>query len=385
VTPEKYPPVISFPPNLDPDHLVLQTALDARHRALGARMIPFAGWEMPVQYAGLVEEHHAVRNAAGLFDLSHMGELYIKGAEADRALDAALVTTPSKLALGRAHYSMICAPDGSVMDDLIVYRLGDTSYLVVANASNVATVSAALRERLVGFDASLDDATMRTSLVAIQGPKAVEILQPFTDFDLTQLKYYAAVQTTACGVSALLARTGYTGEDGFELFVLWDDGVTVWDTLLKAGSPVGLIPVGLGARDTLRLEAGMPLYGQELTRETTPFEAGLGRVVKLDKPGDFVGRAALEAAKDRPGKQLVGLKLTGRGIARTGYPVYLPAASEACGTVTSGTTSPTVGAPIAMAYVPPASAAVGTALEVGVRNQRVAAEVVALPFYKRAT
>ncbi len=364
---------------------MLHTALDARHRALGARMIPFAGWEMPVQYAGLVEEHHAVRNAAGLFDLSHMGELHIKGAEADRALDAALVTAPSTLAVGRAHYSMICAADGSVMDDLIVYRLGDTSYLIVANASNVETVSAALRERIVGFDASLDDATMRTSLVAIQGPRAAEILQPFTPFDLSTLKYYAAVQTTACGVPALLARTGYTGEDGFELFVLWDDGVLVWDALLEAGAPVGLTPVGLGARDTLRLEAGMPLYGQELTRETTPFEAGLGRVVKLDKPGDFVGRGALEAARDRLGKQLVGLRLTGRGIARTGYLVYLPAASEACGTVTSGTTSPTVGAPIAMAFVPPAQAAVGTALEVGVRNQRVAAEVVALPFYKRAT
>lgn len=362
-----------------------QTALDAVHRALGARMIPFAGWDMPVQYSGLVEEHHAVRQAAGLFDLSHMGELYLEGGEADRALDHALVTTPSKLAVGRAHYSMICAPDGSVIDDLIVYRLGETRYLVVANASNAEVVAAALRERLAGFDASLDDASMRTSLVAIQGPLAREILQPFVGADLTGLKYYAVLDTTVCGVPALVARTGYTGEDGFELFVVWDDAERIWNALLEAGKDRGLIPCGLGSRDTLRLEAGMPLYGQELDRATTPFEAGLGRVVKFDKGGDFVGRAALEGVKDAPTKTLVGLRLTGRGIARTGYPVYLPAAPDACGVVTSGTSSPTLGAPIAMAYLPPAHAAVGTVVEVGVRNQRVTAEVIALPFYRRPT
>ena len=359
-----------------------QTALVDRHRALGARMVPFAGWDMPVQYAGIIEEHHAVRTAAGLFDLSHMGELYVEGSEADRALDAALVTTPSKLAVGRAHYSMITADDGSVMDDLIVYRLDTTKYMVVANASNVATVVEALRERLTGFDASLDDATMRVSLVAIQGPKSVAILQPLTSVDLSQLKYYASVAGTACGVDALIARTGYTGEDGFELFVKWDDAPAVWDALLEAGSADGLVPVGLGARDTLRLEAGMPLYGQELDRSTTPFEAGLGRVVKFDKPDQFSGRAALEAAKDAPRKALVGLRLTGRGIARTGYPVYLPASPDPAGVVTSGTSSPTVGAPIAMAYLP-VGTAVGTPVEVGIRNQRVAAEVVALPFYRR--
>lgn len=359
-----------------------QTALNDRHVALGARMVPFAGWNMPVQYQGIIEEHRAVRTAAGLFDLSHMGELYIEGAEADRGLDAALVTTPSKLAVGRAHYSMITAEDGSVMDDLIVYRLDTTRYMVVANASNVATVVAALKERLVGFDASLDDSTRKVSLIAIQGPKSVAILQPLTSVDLSQLKYYASVASTACGVPALIARTGYTGEDGFELFVEWNDALKVWDTLLEAGAADGLVPVGLGARDTLRLEAGMPLYGQELDRETTPFEAGLGRVVKFDKPDAFAGRAALEAAKDAPRKALVGLRLTGRGIARTGYPVYLPAASEQSGVVTSGTASPTVGAPIAMAYLP-VGTAVGTAVEVGIRNQRVAAEVVAMPFYRR--
>jgi aminomethyltransferase len=280
---------------------------------------------------------------------------------------------------------MICTPEGTVIDDLIVYRLGETRWLVVANASNVTPVVAALKERLAKFKATLDDATMRTSLVAIQGPKAAAILQPNIDFDLSQLKYYSGVETRACGVPALLARTGYTGEDGFELFVAWDDAVKVWDTLMAAGTAHDLKPVGLGARDTLRLEAGMPLYGQELDRETTPFEAGLSRVVKFDKPGDFIGRAALEKAKDAPRKQLVGLKLTDRGIARTGYPVYLPAAPDACGTVTSGTSSPTLGASVAMAYLPLASAALGTVVEVGIRNLRATATVVPLPFYKRST
>jgi aminomethyltransferase len=348
-------------------------------------MIPFAGWEMPVQYAGLVEEHKAVRSAAGLFDLSHMGELYITGPDAGRALDAAIVTAPSRLAIGKAHYSMIAAPDGGVIDDLIVYRLGEQEWLVVANASNAEVVSAALLERLKGFDARLDDASMRTSLVAIQGPLAAEILRPFVPIDLSSIKYYSGTKTTACGVPALLARTGYTGEDGFELFVDWNDGVKVWDTLLAAGKGRGLVPAGLGSRDTLRLEAGMPLYGQELDRGTTPFEAGLGRVVKFDKPDDFVGRAPLEAAKTQPRKTLVGLKITGRGIARTGYPVYLPAAPEPCGVVTSGTSSPTLGTAIAMAYVPPQHAAPGTVLEVGIRSQRTSAEIVPLPFYRRST
>ena len=363
----------------------IRTALDATHRALGARMIPFAGWEMPVQYRGLVEEHNAVRTAAGLFDLSHMGELYVTGPDAAAALDYALVTAPSKLAVGRAHYSMICDENGGVLDDLIVYRLGDARYLVVPNASNTATVEAALRERLGKFDAKLDDASMRTSLVAIQGPRAAEILQPFVDVDLGTIKYYSGTQTTACGVPAILARTGYTGEDGFELFVAWNDAVRVWDTLLEAGAKHGLVPAGLGARDTLRLEAGMPLYGQELDRETTPFEAGLGRLVSFTKPGDFVGRAALERAKDNRRKTLVGLKLAGRGIARIGYPVYLPAAAEACGTVTSGTASPTLGFAIAMGYVPVSEGSSGRELAVGIRDQRAPAQVVPMPFYRRST
>jgi aminomethyltransferase len=339
---------------------------------------------MPVQYRGLVEEHNAVRTAAGLFDLSHMGELFVTGPDAAAALDYAIVTAPSKLAVGRAHYSMICDDSGGVIDDLIVYRLGDTRYMVVPNASNAAVVAAAMEERLAGFDAALDDASMRTSLVAIQGPRAAEILQPFVDVDLKTIKYYSGTQTVACGVPAILARTGYTGEDGFELFVAWDDAVRVWDTLLEAGASRGLVPAGLGARDTLRLEAGMPLYGNELGRDTTPFEAGLGRLVSFAKSGDFVGRAALERAKDNPRKKLVGMRIDGRGIARIGYPLYLPAAADACGRITSGTSSPTLGVAIAMGYVA-ATDTNASALEVGIRDQRAKAQVVPMPFYRRST
>ena len=272
-----------------------------------------------------------------------------------------------------------------MLDDLIVYRLGEARYMVVPNASNAAVVAAALEKRLAGFDAALDDASMRTSLVAIQGPRAAEILQSFVAADLKTIKYYSGTQTTACGVPAILARTGYTGEDGFELFVAWDDAVRVWDTLLEAGAGRGLVPAGLGARDTLRLEAGMPLYGNELDRNTTPFEAGLGRLVSFAKSGDFVGRAALERARDNPRKTLVGLKLEGRGIARIGYPLYLPAATDACGSITSGTASPTLGFAIAMGYVPVGLSTPEEVFEVGIRNARASARVVPMPFYKRPT
>ncbi len=293
------------------------TPLLDRHEALGARLIEFAGWIMPVQYAGILEEHRAVRERAGLFDLSHMGELFVEGAEAGDALAAALISDPTALAIGRAHYSMICAPDGGVIDDLIVYRLGEERFLVVANASNAGVVSDALAERLVGRTAVLDDRSLATALVAIQGPRSVGILAPLTDVDLSALRYYAIAQGTVAGQPALVARTGYTGEDGFEVFVETAAGGAVWDALFEAGREAGLAPVGLGARDTLRLEAGMPLYGNELDRSTNPLEAGLERVVRFDKPGDFVGRSALEkVARDGPARRLVGLVVRGRGIAR---------------------------------------------------------------------
>ena len=360
-----------------------ETALADIHRRLGARLIEFGGWLMPVQYTGILDEHRAVRERAGLFDLSHMGELFVEGGDAGDALAAALVTDPRTLAVGRAHYSMICAPDGGVIDDLIVYRLAGERFLVVANAGNAAAVSDELADRLGGWRAVLDDRSMATSLVAIQGPRSIDVLRSLTDVNLDALRYYAIASGSVAGVPALVARTGYTGEDGFELFVDWERGPDVWMALLDAGREAGVVPVGLGARDTLRLEAGMPLYGNELDRSTNPFEAGLGRVVKLAKPGDFVGRAALErVARDGIRKRLVGLTITGRGIARHGHRVF--AGDRETGIVTSGTHSPTLGRAIAMAYVTPGDGEPGTILEVEIREQRVAAEVVPLPFYSRS-
>ncbi|HEY3333739.1 MAG TPA: glycine cleavage system aminomethyltransferase GcvT [Candidatus Limnocylindrales bacterium] len=355
-----------------------------RHEALGAKIVEFAGWLMPIQYSGILEEHRAVRTAAGLFDLSHMGELVVEGPEAGAALAKALISDPPSLAVGRAHYSMICAEDGGIMDDLIVYRLADDRFMVVANASNARVVSDALAERLVGFRAVLDDQSLATGLVAIQGPRSIDILQPLTELDLASIRYYGVAEGVVAGIHAQVARTGYTGEDGFELFVDVAEAGEAWDRVLEAGRGAGLIPVGLGARDTLRLEAGMPLYGNELDRGTNPYQAGLGRVVKLGKPGDFVGRAALEkVARDGIDRRLVGLVLRERGIARHGYPVV--DASGATGVVTSGTMSPSLGHAIAMAYVAPAHAEPGTMLAVEIRGTPVAAEVVPLPFYTRPT
>jgi glycine cleavage system T protein (aminomethyltransferase) len=364
------------------DPAVALTPLVETHRSLGARLIEFGGWLMPVQYRGIIEEHRAVRERAGLFDLSHMGELFVEGPQAGDALAAALVSDPPSLAVDRAHYSMICAPDGGILDDLIVYRLTPERFLVVANAANAQVVSDELAERLRGFGAVLDDRSLATALCAVQGPESPAILKPLTGIDLAGLRYYAIAEGSVAGIPALVARTGYTGEDGFEVFVEWGRAAELWGALLEAGEKRGLIPCGLGARDTLRLEAGMPLYGNELDRDTNPFEAGLGRVVKLDKPADFVGRAALErVARDGPAKRLVGLVVRGRGIARHGHPVF--AGDRRTGVVTSGTHSPTLNVPIAMAYVAPGDGEPGTILEVQIREQRVAAEVVALPFYRR--
>jgi aminomethyltransferase len=362
----------------------MATPLAARHAALGARIVEFAGWLMPLQYGGILDEHRAVRERAGLFDLSHMGELFVEGPEAAAGLGRALTSDPAALKVGRAHYSMICFPDGGILDDLIVYRLGDEQFMIVANASNAAAVSDALVERLAGMRLVLDDRSLATALVAIQGPRAAGILAPLTDVALDGLRYYAIAEGQVAGVPALVARTGYTGEDGFEVFVDGRAAATVWDALMSAGNAEGLVPVGLGARDTLRLEAGMPLYGNELGPDTTPFEAGLGRVVAFGTEGEFVGRGALERAQAAgPRQKLVGVVVRGRGIARHGYEVFV--GERRSGVVTSGTQSPTLGEPIAMAYVMPADSEPGTIVTIGIRDRRVPAEVVSLPFYKRPT
>jgi aminomethyltransferase len=378
---------------------IRQTPLHAVHERLGAAMTSFAGWQMPLRYGSETAEHHAVRRAAGLFDLSHMGEIAVTGPEAGAALDYALTGHLSVVPPGRARYTMICAPDGGVLDDLVVYRQGEAEFLVIANASNTATVAAALTDRAAGHDAEVTDVTADYALIAVQGPAAAGILAPLATLaagELAAMKYYAGTFGEVAGAKAWVARTGYTGEDGFEIYCRPQDAEHVWTALASGGGGGGLVPAGLAARDTLRLEAGMPLYGNELGPDMTPFEAGLGRVVKFDKPGEFVGRRALsDRASAGPRQQLAGLIIDSRRIARHGYPVLADGEAIAggsggvvprgqIGTVTSGAPSPTLGVPIAMAYLgSPAARAANAVLTVGIRGEAVPAHLTDLPFYSR--
>lgn len=361
------------------------TPLDDVHRALGATFTDFAGWRMPVRYSSELAEHHAVRRTAGLFDLTHMGEIEVTGPEAGAALDHALTGRPSAIGVGRARYTMICAEDGGIVDDLVVYRLAEEHYLVVANAANVAVVAPEITARAHGYDAAVRDTSADWALLAVQGPLAPGIVAGLTELDVPSLKYYAITAGTLAGVDVLLARTGYTGEDGFEVYCRPADAAAVWLALWTAGEPQGMVAAGLACRDTLRLEAGMPLYGQDLGRTSTPDEAGLGRVVDLDKPGGFVGADALRAHREAgPRHLLVGLVASGRRAPRAGYPVLDPVTGEEAGIVTSGAPSPTLGHPVALASVAPHLAAPGTRLAVSLRGTPVDAEVVALPFYTRS-
>lgn len=354
------------------------------HQRLGATFTDFAGWSMPLKYGSELAEHRAVREAAGMFDLSHMGEIELTGPEAGRALDYALVGHLSAVKVGRARYTVICNADGGVLDDLVVYRLGEDHFLVVANAANAALVAGELRDRAGGFLVEVADKSRDCALIAVQGPRAVNIVGAVCPADLGALPYYGSTPTAIAGHDVLLARTGYTGEDGFEVYSDSGDAVAVWDTLAAAGAEFGLVPTGLACRDTLRLEAGMALYGNELTVDTNPFEAGLGRVVKFDKPADFVGREPLSARRDEGvSAALVGLVGTGRRAPRHGYRVLEEDGTEV-GTVTSGALSPTLGVPIAMAYVPVGRSEPGTKLAVDIRGTVTPVEVVKLPFYKRS-
>jgi aminomethyltransferase len=380
--------------------VVRESPLATRHAALGATMTDFAGWSMPVRYSSDLAEHRAVRTTAGLFDVSHMGEIWIRGAGAAAALDAALVSQISRVSVGRAKYTMMCTTDGGVIDDLIVYRTGATDFLVVANAGNAALVSEALTARCAGDATEVDDRSDATSLIAVQGPASRKIVDAMTGGLPGDLKYYAATEAVVDGaVSALVGRTGYTGEDGYEFFVATDDAGRVWDAALAAGSADGLVPCGLGARDTLRLEAGMPLYGHELGLTSTPFAAGLGRVVHFGTPdeprGDFVGRAALETAAldhalwcaeprlaPQEARVLVGIAGDGKRAARAGHRL-LDGFGADVGEVTSGAPSPTLERPIAMAYVHPRFSAIGTQVVADVRGRGEQMRVTALPFYQR--
>ncbi|MCA1571387.1 MAG: glycine cleavage system aminomethyltransferase GcvT [Chloroflexi bacterium] len=360
-----------------------RTPLHDLHRDLGARLVPFAGYEMPVQYTSIIDEHRTVRSAVGLFDLSHMGELEVHGEEAVAFLRHALVSDPGALEIGQAQYSMACDADGGIIDDLIVYRRQTERFLVVCNASNRAAVIEQLTRLLAtgDFGASLEDRSDRTGLVAPQGPNAAALIGELTDLDLDAVGNYRSAQGVVAGVECLVARTGYTGEDGFELFCDERRARELWVALAASGERHGLRPCGLGARDTLRLEAGMPLYGNELGRDTNPFEVNLGRVVKLEK-GDFVGRAALQAVQQAgPARKLIGLQMVDNAIPRAGYEVR--SEGEAVGHVTSGTLSPTLGTRIAMALVPAGLSGVGNSFEVVVRERPYRSEQVKLPFYKR--
>jgi aminomethyltransferase len=359
------------------------TPLDAVHRELGARLVPFAGYELPVQYSSIIEEHRTVRSAVGLFDLSHMGELEVTGEEAVAFLRYALVSDPGALEVGQAQYSMACEADGGIIDDLIVYRREEGRFWVVCNAANRAPVVAQLSELLArgDFGAELEDRSDGVALIAPQGPHAADLVGELTDVDLAGIGNYRSAPGIVAGIECLVARTGYTGEDGFELFCDARRADELWRALMTAGEGHGLLPCGLGARDTLRLEAGMPLYGNELSRETNPYEVNLGRVVKIEK-GEFVGRAALQAVQQAgPARKLIGLQMLDNAIPRAGYEVR--SGGAAIGHVTSGTLSPTLGTKIAMAMVPAALAGIGHEFEVVVRDRPYRAEQVKLPFYRR--
>lgn len=360
------------------------TPLHPVHEDLGARMIDFAGWDMPVWYNSATDEHHAVRSAAGLFDLSHMAEIFVTGPQAGAAIDRALVIDASGMPVGRARYSMMCNEMGGIIDDLIVYRLDDNEFMVVANASNGPVVFDEMVERSADFDATVDDRTDAFALIAVQGPRAESIVLQLTGPELGELRYYRVAHVELAGadidgVTAYAARTGYTGEDGFELFVPAEHGVALWQALTAAGKADGLVPVGLAARDTLRLEAGMPLYGNELTLETTPFDVGSARLVK-PKNDWYVGSNALAVAADEPHDFLVGLHIDGRRPARPGYDVS--ANDRVVGVITSGAPSPTMGQNIAIARLDHAPT-IGDTVRVDVRGTTTLATVVELPFYCR--
>ncbi len=358
----------------------LRTPLFDRHVAAGGRMVEFAGWQMPVQYQGVIEEHRAVRSAAGLFDVSHMGEIRIAGAGAEAFVQRLTPNDVAALAPGQAHYSALLTEDGTYHDDILVYRLAADEILLVVNAANAAGDFAWVAAQPHG-GLEVEDVSARWALLALQGPRAREILAPLTDAGLDGIRYYHFVHSEVARVPVLLSRTGYTGEDGFELYVSPDAAGDLWDALVDTGRPLGLAPAGLGARDTLRLEAGMALYGHEIDRTTTPWEAKLDWTVKLGK-GDFVGRDALVAARERgPSRRLIGYEIEGRGIAREGHEVRVDGA--VAGYVTSGTYSPTLERALGMAYVTTEHAEPGRVVEIDVRGRAVAARLRPLPFYRR--
>jgi aminomethyltransferase len=359
-----------------------RTPLYGQHRELGARLVQFGGWEMPVQYSSILEEHDAVRTRAGLFDVSHMGEFKVEGRDALAFLQYLVPNDVSRLAIHQACYTQLCLPNGNVIDDLLIYRLAEQHYMLVVNAGNIVKDFAWVKEQTSHFqDVVVSDQSETTALVALQGPLAEEILQLLTDFNLKSMRYYHCMAGLINGVNSIISRTGYTGEDGFEIYCAPVDVVKLWQDILTVGKPQGLLPAGLGARDTLRLEAGYCLYGHELDEQTNPLEARLDWTVKFQS-GMFIGRDALLKVKEEgPKRLLVGIELLERGVPRSGYALYEQ--DQLIGSLTSGAPGPTVHKNLGMGYIEASRATIGRQVQVDIRGKRIVAQIVALPFYKR--
>jgi aminomethyltransferase len=370
---------------VDTTPAIRKTALNSAHRRLGAKMVEFNGWDMPVEYSGIIAEHMAVRTGVGIFDVSHMGDIRLAGPQALAAVQHISMNDASRLAIGQAQYSALLYPQGTFVDDVIVHRLGEDEYLLVINAGTREKDFSWVWDNTRQFDCAVENLSDDFTQIAIQGPKGVDLLQKLTDADLAAVKFYWVTRGTVCGLKdTLIARTGYTGEDGFEIYVPSDEETSarVWNEVLEAGREFGAIPCGLGARNTLRLESKLPLYGHEISDTINVWEAGLDRFCKMEKP-EFIGRVALEASKGESLKRtLVGLEMTERGIARDGYKVWNEAGTE-IGYVTSGSYAPFLKKNIALAHVPPQYAALGSAVQVEIRGQGVKARVVPTPFYKK--
>jgi len=358
-----------------------RTPLYDAHLALGAKMVEFGGWEMPVQYSGIVQEHHAVRQRAGLFDVSHMGEFVLKGPDALAAVQKLFTADFSNQAVGQCMYTIMCYPHGGAVDDLIVYKTGADEYMLVVNAANIEKDFAWIQEHIAGLQVEFRDISPETAEVALQGPKALEVLQKLTEAPLAELKPYWFLRGKVAGRDCLISRTGYTGEDGFEIYASPADIRTVWDSILEAGQGV-VEPAGLGARDSLRFEAKMPLYGHELSEDITPLEAMLGRFVALDKKEDFIGKEALKKQKEEGvPRKIRGLEMVGRGIARAGYPVKKD--GQVIGHITSGMPAPTVGKNLGLALIKSEFAEIGTEVDVEIRGKDVKAVIIKTPFLQK--
>lgn len=363
------------------DQPLRTTALNSTHRQLGARMVDFGGWDMPIQYSGTLAEHHAVRTAAGIFDVSHMGEIEVKGPQALDLVQSLTTNDASKLVDGQAQYSALTYPEGTFVDDILVHRIGPHHYFLCVNASNAPKDFDWILQHASDFEAEVINSSDEYTQLAIQGPHALSILQSLTNVDLASINYYWFRHGEVSDVPMIIARTGYTGEDGFEIYLKPDESTRIWSKLLEAGKPHGLVPCGLAARNTLRLEAKMALYGNDIDATTTVLEADLGWIVKLAK-GDFVGRDRLLRQKEEGlTRKLVGFEMTDRGIARDHYPVFI--GEKEVGVVTSGSPAPTLGKNIGLTYLPIESTSPGSELAVDIRGRRVAAQVVPTPFYKR--